>query len=172
MLSKLLPNAARSVARSRLGVGAVPSLSSSGNFRSRSSAASDIPSELDTVIVGGGITGCAILHQLGLHGIGATSAVFEKDELTSGATWHAAGLVTYYHGGNNFKFWHQYSVNLYKKWQNEEGIPLSFNQPGSMRLIQNEDRMKEALYTLSKSKLYQGLFDGPEMHMISAEEAQ
>jgi len=49
---------------------------------------------------------------------------------------------------------------------------LSFNQPGSMRLIQNEERMKEAQYTLSKSKLYQGLFNGPELHLISAEEAK
>jgi len=172
MLSKLLPNAARSVARSRVSVGAVPSLASSGNFRSRSSAASDIPSELDTVVIGGGITGCAILHQLGLHGVGASSAIFEKDELTSGATWHAAGLITYYHGGNNFKFWHQEGVDLYKKWQNEEGIELSFNQPGSIRLIQNEERMKEALYTKSKSELYQKLFGGPQLHMIGPEEVK
>lgn len=133
-------------------------------------APSNLPSSLDVAIIGGGVTGAAILHQLGVQGVGASAAIFEKATLTSGATWHAAGLVTYYHGGNNFKFWHQEGVDLYKKWQNEEGILLSFNQPGSMRLIQNQERMKEAQYTLSKSKLYQGLFGGPELHIIGPEE--
>lgn len=129
-----------------------------------------IPEEVDVAIVGGGVTGAAILYHLGLAQHGSSSAVFEKATLTSGATWHAAGLVTYYHGGNNFKFWHQEGVDLYTKWQNQEGIPLSFNTPGSVRLIQNEERMKEARSTLSKSKIYQGLFGGPELHLIGADE--
>jgi dimethylglycine dehydrogenase len=132
----------------------------------------NLPSEVDTAIVGGGVTGAAILYNLGLVGAGSSAAIFEKATLTSGATWHAAGLVTYYHGGNNFKFWHQEGVELYKKWQNDEGIPLSFNQPGSMRLIQNEERLKEAHYTLSKSKLYQGLFGGPELNLITPDEVK
>jgi len=140
--------------------------------RRAASGASSLPSEVDTAIIGGGVTGASILYNLGVVGQASSAVIFEKATLTSGATWHAAGLVTYYHGGNNFKFWHQEGVDLYKKWQNEEGIPLSFNQPGSMRLIQNEERMKEAQYTLSKSKLYQALFGGPELHIISAGEAK
>jgi len=141
-------------------------------FSGSATPSTNLPSEVDVAIIGGGVTGAAILYHLGLAGIGSSSAIFEKATLTSGATWHAAGLVTYYHGGNNFKFWHQEGVELYKKWQNEEGIPLSFNQPGSIRLIQNEERMKEALYTLSKSKLYQGLFGGPELNLITPERAK
>jgi len=133
---------------------------------------SDLPSDVDVAIVGGGVTGATILYHLGLAGVGSSAAIFEKAALTSGATWHAAGLVTYYHGGNNFKFWHKEGVELFKQWQNEEGIPLSFNQPGSMRLLQSEERMKEAHYTLSKSKLYQGLFDGPELSLIGPEEVK
>jgi len=132
----------------------------------------DLPSEVDVAIIGGGVTGVAILHQLGVHGLGSSAALLEKATLTSGATWHAAGLVTYYHGGNNFKLWHQEGVDMYKKWQNNEGLLLSFNQPGSIRLIQNEERVKEAQYTLSKSKLYQGLFGGPEMHYIGPEDVK
>lgn len=135
-------------------------------------APSNLPSEVDVAIVGGGVTGASILYNLGLAGVGSSAAIFEKATLTSGATWHAAGLVTYYHGGNNFKFWHQEGVDLFKKWQNEEGIPLSFNQPGSMRLIQNEERMKEAHFSLSKSKLYQGLFEGPELNLIGVDEVK
>lgn len=145
-------------------------------LRHKSSAASDLPSDIDTCIVGGGVTGAAILYNLGLVGAGSSAAIFEKATLTAGATWHAAGLVTYYHGGNNFKFWHQEGIELYKKWQNEEGIPLSFNQPGSMRLLQNAERVKEAQYSLSKSKLYQGLFGGTvgkgEMHMIGPDQVK
>eukprot|EP00928_Gymnodinium_smaydae_P010949 TRINITY_DN14117_c0_g3_i3.p1 TRINITY_DN14117_c0_g3~~TRINITY_DN14117_c0_g3_i3.p1 ORF type:complete len:906 (-),score=159.14 TRINITY_DN14117_c0_g3_i3:330-2999(-) len=143
--------------------------------RRRSSVArspADLPSSVDVAIIGGGVTGASILYNLGLVGAGSSAAIFEKATLTSGATWHAAGLVTYYHGGNNFKFWHQEGVELYKKWQNEEGLQLSFNQPGSMRLIQNEERLKEAQYTLSKSKLYQGLFGGPELNLIGPDEAK
>jgi len=147
-------------------------LSSAKSRKFSAKAPSNLPSDVDVAIIGGGITGASILYHLGLEGIGSSCAIFEKATLTSGATWHAAGLVTYYHGGNNFKFWHQEGVDLYKKWQNEEGIPLSFNQPGSMRLIQNEDRMKEAQFSLAKSKLYQGLFDGPELNLISPEEAK
>lgn len=174
MLSKGLRRAASSF---RVAQGALiqRSLAPATAARLRSSEAigsSDLPSEVDVAIVGGGVTGAAILYHLGLAGLGSSAAVFEKAELTSGATWHAAGLVTYYHGGNNFKFWHQQGVDTYKKWQNEEGIELSFNQPGSMRLIQNEERMKEAQYTLSKSKLYQGLFGGPELNLIGPEEAK
>jgi dimethylglycine dehydrogenase len=143
-----------------------------GSIATKSTAASDLPSEVETAIIGGGVTGASILYNLGVAGAGSSSAIFEKATLTSGATWHAAGLVTYYHGGNNFKFWHQEGVELYKKWQNEEGIPLSFNTPGSMRLIQNAERLKEAHYTLSKSKLYQGLFGGPELNIIGPDEAK
>eukprot|EP00419_Tripos_fusus_P066818 CAMPEP_0172928638 /NCGR_PEP_ID=MMETSP1075-20121228/218076_1 /TAXON_ID=2916 /ORGANISM="Ceratium fusus, Strain PA161109" /LENGTH=561 /DNA_ID=CAMNT_0013789925 /DNA_START=84 /DNA_END=1767 /DNA_ORIENTATION=+ len=114
----------------------------------------DLPSEVDVAIVGGGVTGVAILHQLGVKGLGSSAALFEKATLTSGATWHAAGLVTYYHGGNNFKFWHQEGVDLYKKWQNEEGLLLSFNQPGSIRLLQNEERVKEEILAQEGVDLY------------------
>mmetsp|Transcript_11675 Transcript_11675/g.31381 ORF Transcript_11675/g.31381 Transcript_11675/m.31381 type:complete len:906 (-) Transcript_11675:86-2803(-) len=165
--------AVTSALRSAAGTVALrPQAFASGGLRHQSGSKQDLPSAVDTAIVGGGVTGAAILYNLGLVGAGASSAVFEKATLTSGATWHAAGLVTYYHGGNNFKFWHQEGVELYKKWQNEDGIPLSFNQPGSMRLLQNEERLKEAQYTLSKSKLYQGLFNGPELNIIGPEEVK
>jgi len=161
------PQMARHFARHAAGLGRGLRAGSSTSAQSPG-----LPSEVDTAIIGGGVTGASILHRLGLEGAGGSAAIFEKATLTSGATWHAAGLVTYYHGGNNFKLWHKEGVDLYKKWQNEEGIQLSFNQPGSMRLLQNEERMLEGQYTLSKSKVYQALFEGPEMHMISPDEVK
>lgn len=119
------------------------------------------------VIVGGGVTGTAMLYQLAKRGV--QCVLFEKGELTCGATWHAAGLVTRFHGGNNFRLWHDevrasgrvlgsegleirpkrrvlggfrsfracQGVNLFTQWQSE-GTPLSFHTPGSIRLIPNE----------------------------------
>ena len=75
------------------------------------------------------MTGTAIHYHLAA--LGVTSGVFEKSELTSGATWHAAGLVTYFHGGNNLRLWHNYSTNLFKKWR-DEGTIHSFHTPGSI----------------------------------------
>eukprot|EP00913_Durusdinium_trenchii_P027742 g26015.t1 len=94
------------------------------------------------VIVGGGVTGCAMLYNLAKRGV--KCVLFEKGELTCGATWHAAGLVTRFHGGNNFRLWHDEGVNLFSQWQ-AEGTPLSFHTPGSIRLIPNQrDYIDEA----------------------------
>ena len=119
------------------------------------------------------MTGCSLLYHLGLHPAmkGGKYLLAEKGELASGATWHAAGLVTYYHGGNNFRFWHQETVDLFKKWQSE-GTQLSFHTPGSIRLMESTERMDEAWHQYEKSKLYQKLFDGPEIHMIGMDEVK
>ena len=89
------------------------------------------------------MTGASLHYHL--EKLGMSAAVFEKAELTSGATWHAAGLTTYFHGGNNFRLWHNYSVNLFKEWQ-KDGTIHSFHTMGSMRLVEkgNRDRLDEA----------------------------
>ncbi|CAE7241868.1 DMGDH, partial [Symbiodinium microadriaticum] len=58
-----------------------------------------------------------MLYNLAQRGV--KCVLFEKGELTCGATWHAAGLVTRFHGGNNFRLWHDEGVNLFTQWQNE-----------------------------------------------------
>ncbi|CAK9079367.1 unnamed protein product, partial [Durusdinium trenchii] len=120
------------------------------------------------VIVGGGVTGCAMLYNLAKRGV--KCVLFEKGELTCGATWHAAGLVTRFHGGNNFRLWHDEGVNLFSQWQ-AEGTPLSFHTPGSIRLIPNQrDYIDEAKYQVSKAKIFSGLFECEQHHMISVDE--
>ncbi|CAJ1457283.1 unnamed protein product [Effrenium voratum] len=120
------------------------------------------------VIVGGGVTGAAMLYQLAKRGV--KCVLFEKGELTCGATWHAAGLVTRFHGGNNFRLWHDEGVNLFTKWQ-KEGTELSFHTPGSVRLIPDQkDYISEAKYQVSKAKIFSGLFECEEHHMISPDE--
>lgn len=120
------------------------------------------------VIVGGGITGCSIQYHLARRGV--RSILFEKAELTSGATWHAAGLVTRFHGGNNFRLWHEEGVNLFNQWQGE-GTELSFHTPGSIRLIPNQQEyIDEARTHIAKAKIFEGLFGCSEHRMISPDE--
>jgi len=120
------------------------------------------------VIVGGGITGCSLLYHLAQRGV--RCLLFEKNELTSGATWHAAGLVTKFHGGNNFRLWHHEGVELFAKWQSE-GTPLSFHQPGSIRLIPNtKSYLDEAKAHMGKGEIYASLFGCDEHHLISPDD--
>lgn len=109
-----------------------------------------------------------MLYNLAQRGV--KCVLFEKGELTCGATWHAAGLVTRFHGGNNFRLWHDEGVNLFTQWQNE-GTPLSFHTPGSIRLIPNEKSyIDEARYQVGKAKIFSSLFGCAEHHMISPDE--
>jgi len=120
------------------------------------------------VIVGGGVIGCSMLYHLSQRGI--RCILFEKGELTCGATWHAAGLVTRFHGGNNFRLWHDEGVELFHKWQ-AEGAELSFNSPGSIRLIPNDQAyIDEAKAHMGKAKIFSSLFGCAPHHMISPAE--
>jgi len=129
---------------------------------------SSVPSDVaGGVIVGGGITGASTAFHLAKRGIPAL--ILEKADFTSGATWHAAGLVTYFHGGNNFRFWHEETLALFKEWI-AEGEELSLHTPGSLRLVEkgNRDRLDEAYHHLGKAKLYQELFGCHPLEMASA----
>jgi dimethylglycine dehydrogenase len=106
------------------------------------------------------------LAKLGVNDV----ALFEKGDLTSGATWHAAGLVTYFNGGNNYRFWHQRSTDLFKKWQNEDGYQLSFHTPGSIRLFSKKRHVDEHLHQMGKHALYRDLFGGPDFAWVSPKE--
>lgn len=135
---------------------------------------SSIPKEVTGLIIGGGITGCSILYHLARHPSlrNSTHLLVEKGELTSGATWHAAGLCTYFHGGNNFRFWHQETLDLFRHWRDKEGVQLSLHTPGSIRIIDSKARMEEAMHQLEKARLYARLFGTPEMEIISPDEVK
>ena len=103
-----------------------------GQIRTFASAsAPSLPERVDVAIIGGGVSGLAILHHLGE--LGMKAVVLEKAELSSGATWHAAGLCTHFHGGNNFRFWHKETLDYMKA-----NDVHSFHTPGSMRLIEKK----------------------------------
>ena len=90
------------------------------------------------VIVGGGNMGTALLYHLAQEGW-RDCLLIEKAELTSGATWHAAGLVSRMVAGHALGQCHDYAVDLYKRIEAETEQSVSWHGCGSMRMAGSED---------------------------------
>jgi dimethylglycine dehydrogenase len=95
------------------------------------------------VVVGGGVVGVSALYHLARKGWGDEVVLLEKGELTSGSTWHAAGLLPLFNMSYSVGQVHKYSVNLYQQLEEETGQPVGFSQVGNLRLAMNDDRMDE-----------------------------
>ena len=91
----------------------------------------------DIVIVGGGIMGASLLYHLALEGCTDTILI-EKDELTSGSTWHAAGQCPSITGSYNLAKIHAYSNELYPTLEAKTGQYVSWHASGGVRLANNE----------------------------------
>jgi dimethylglycine dehydrogenase len=99
-------------------------------------------SEARVVIIGGGVGGCSLLYHLTRLGWSDVLLV-EKDELTSGSTWHAAGLCTQLSGSYNLMKLLQYSLDLYESLEPETGQAVDLHRCGSVRLAGSQDRLDE-----------------------------
>ena len=98
--------------------------------------------EAKVVVIGGGVGGLSALYHL--TKLGWTDAVLlEESELTSGTTWHAAGLCTQFSGSYNLMGLLKYSLDLYRSIETETGQPVGFHPTGSLRLAQTGDRLDE-----------------------------
>ena len=95
------------------------------------------------VVIGGGVVGVSALYHLAKKGWGDDVVLLEKAELTSGSTWHAAGLLPLFNMSYSVGQIHKYSVELYQKLEAETGQPVGFSQVGNLRLAMNSDRMDE-----------------------------
>ncbi|MEM8796429.1 MAG: FAD-dependent oxidoreductase [Pseudomonadota bacterium] len=92
------------------------------------------------VVIGGGNMGAGVLYHLAKLGWTDTILI-EKDELTSGATWHAAGLVSRMVAGQALGSIHDYAVDLYKTIEAKTGVGLSWHNCGSLRVATSPDHM-------------------------------
>jgi heterotetrameric sarcosine oxidase gamma subunit len=102
----------------------------------------NIPSKADVVIVGGGIAGCSIAYHLTKLGI--TDVVLcERKQLTSGTTWHAAGLVTQLRATRQMTELAQYTGELFGRLEEETGQATGFRRSGSLRVATNAARYEE-----------------------------
>jgi len=100
-------------------------------------------SEARVVVIGGGVVGVGALYHLAKKGWGDDVVLLEKAELTSGSTWHAAGLLPLFNMSYSVGQIHKYSVEMYQALEEETGQPVGFSQVGNLRLAMNSDRMDE-----------------------------
>ncbi|SDX13241.1 GcvT family protein [Litoreibacter albidus] len=98
------------------------------------------------LVVGGGAVGTSIAYHLGKAGW--DTMLLERDELTSGSTWHAAGLLPYFNMSFATTHIHDYSIKFYKQLEAETGLNAGFSVCGNLRMARTQERMDEyALYS-------------------------
>ena len=94
------------------------------------------------VIVGGGVVGVSTLYHLTKKGW-SDVVLLERKDLTSGSTWHAAGLLPLFNMSYSTSQIHKYSVRLYKQLEAETDQNVGLRQVGNIRLAKTQDRMDE-----------------------------
>jgi glycine cleavage system aminomethyltransferase T/glycine/D-amino acid oxidase-like deaminating enzyme len=97
-----------------------------------------VKSHYRVIVIGGGIAGCSVLYHLAKLGWRDT-VLLEKGVLTSGSTWHAAGLCTMFSNSLRLMKLLKYSIELYQRLEQETGHHVGFKRVGSLRLATNPD---------------------------------
>ncbi len=101
-----------------------------------------LPEHARVVIIGGGIVGCSALYHLAQKGW-SDCLLLEKNELTAGSTWHAAGNVPTFSNSWSLMNMQRYSVDLYQRLGAEVDYPINYHVTGSIRLAHTQERMAE-----------------------------
>jgi 4-methylaminobutanoate oxidase (formaldehyde-forming) len=126
----------------------------------------ELPSTAKAVVIGGGIVGCSTAYHLGKLGWTDT-VVIERHKLTSGTTFHAAGLVGQLRSNANITQLLGNSVKLYNELEAETGLATGWKMNGGLRLACNEERWTEVKRQATTAHSF-----GLEMHLLSPKEAQ
>ena len=126
---------------------------------------SALPTTARTVIIGGGINGCSVAYHLAKAGR-TEIVVLERSKLTSGTTWHAAGLVRRLRPSGTLTNLINYSIDLYGQLEAETGQGCGWLQCGSLSLSTNPDRT-----TMLKRQVSLGRAFGLEAELVDAKRA-
>jgi glycine cleavage system T protein len=118
------------------------------------------------VVIGGGVGGCAILYWLARLGWDDL-VLCERADLTSGSTFHSAGLVGQLRGSLSLTKMMMNSVELYRTLEDEVGLETGWHEVGSLRLASSEERMQELRRQAGWAKTF-----GLPLELVSAEEAK
>ena len=108
-------------------------------------------SHVKALVVGGGAVGTSIAYHLAKAGW-KDVLLLERDELTSGSTWHAAGLLPYFNMSYATTHIHDYSIRFYKTLEEETGLNPGFQVVGNLRMAQSQDRMDEYMLYASTAE--------------------
>jgi len=126
----------------------------------------DLPKKAKVVIIGGGVVGASTLYHLAKKGW-SDCVLLEKNELTAGSTWHAAGNVPTFSTSWAIMNMQRYSTELYSGLAEEVDYPMNYHQSGSIRLAHTKERVQEFERAMSMGR-YQGI----EMEMWTPEQAR
>jgi glycine cleavage system T protein len=112
-----------------------------------------VPSKARAVIIGGGVSGCSVAYHLAK--LGWTDVVLlERKQLTSGTTWHAAGLIGQLRGSQNMTRLAKYSADLYVKLEAETEVGTGMRQVGSITVALTEERKHEIYRQASLARAF------------------
>ena len=125
----------------------------------------ELPKHAQVVIIGGGVGGCSIAYHLTLMGW-KDVVILERHELTSGSTWHSAGLVGQMRSDVNLTRMMHYSTDLYRRLKDETGHDPAWREVGGLRLASSAERMEELKRLVGMA----GSFGVP-MQLITPKEA-
>jgi len=126
----------------------------------------DFPTTARVVIIGGGAIGASGLYHLAKAGW-TDCVLLEKNELTAGSTWHAAGNVPTFSTSWSIMNMQRYSTELYARLGEEVDYPMNYHQTGSIRLAHSKERMQE--FERAKGM---GLYQGMDIEILGNDDAQ
>ena len=118
------------------------------------------------VVIGGGVVGVSTLYHLAKLGW-SDVVLIERKELTSGSTWHAAGLLPLFNLSYSVGKLHQYSVDFYPTLEAETELNVGFSNVSNIRLATSKDRMDEYQYYAGVAKTI-----GVEVNFLSSDEVK
>ena len=121
-------------------------------------------SHAQVVVIGGGAVGCSALYHLTQLGI-SDAVLLERDELTAGSTWHAAGNCPNFSTSWNLIKLQRHSTRLYAQLAQRVGYDINYHVTGSLRLAHSSDRVDEFRHVVSQARA-----QGIEFEMLSPEQ--
>ena len=125
-----------------------------------------LPGHARTVVIGGGVIGCSIAYHLAREGR-QDIVLLERSKLTSGTTWHAAGLVRRLRPSATLTRLINYSIDLYGELESETGQATGWTQTGSLTLATNPDRLTNIMRQVSLGRAF-----GLEAEVVCAARAK
>jgi len=125
-----------------------------------------LPAHAQVVVIGGGIVGCSTAYHLAKDHK-ADVILLEQNKITSGSTWHAAGLVGQLRSSASITQVLKYSVDLYKKLEAETGLQTGWKMSGCLRLATNQDRWTEYKRLATTAQSF-----GMDMQLLSPSETK
>lgn len=114
---------------------------------------SELPSQASVVVIGGGVMGCSTLYHLAKAGVG-DAILLERNELTSGTTWHSAAQVRALRSSKNLTDLIKYSISLYASLEQETGQATGWINQGSLSIATNSDRLNFIRRQEALARLY------------------